>query len=103
VAATLIGDREIDVVHTGIRPGEKIHEILVSEEEAYRTIERDGHYVIRPLLPELHPNDTPGPLTGEYSSADAVVVGEELKQLLGEAEFVDVAMGAGRARVSPLG
>ena len=26
---------------TGIRPGEKIHEILVSEEEAYRTVQ-DG-------------------------------------------------------------
>jgi len=102
VAATLIGDREIDVVHTGIRPGEKIHEILVSEEEAYRTIERNGYYVIRPLLPELHPNEPPGPLTGEYSSADAVVVGEELRQLLDEAEFVDVAMGARRAHVSPL-
>ena len=33
---------------TGIRPGEKIHEILVSEEEAFRTTERAGYYVLRP-------------------------------------------------------
>ena len=33
----MIGDREIEVDYIGIRPGEKIHEILVSEEEAPRT------------------------------------------------------------------
>jgi FlaA1/EpsC-like NDP-sugar epimerase len=102
VARTLIGDRDVEIVHTGIRPGEKIHEILVSEEEAYRTVERNGYYVVRPLLPELHPIEPKGPLTGEYSSADATVVGEELTRLLSEADFVDVAMGAGRRHVSPL-
>ena len=34
IAAALIGDRPIQTIITGIRPGEKIHEILVSEEEA---------------------------------------------------------------------
>ena len=38
VAAALIGDRRIDTVVTGIRPGEKLHEILVSEEESHRTV-----------------------------------------------------------------
>ena len=38
LAAELIGDREIETVVTGIRPGEKIHEILISEEEATRTV-----------------------------------------------------------------
>ena len=33
IAQALIGDRKIKMVITGIRPGEKIHEILVSEEE----------------------------------------------------------------------
>ena len=33
VAAALIGHREIPIKVTGIRPGEKIHEIMVSEEE----------------------------------------------------------------------
>ncbi len=40
VAAALIGDAAVETVFTGIRPGEKIHEILVSEEEAHRTIAR---------------------------------------------------------------
>jgi FlaA1/EpsC-like NDP-sugar epimerase len=32
---------------TGMRPGEKLHEDLVSEPESIRTIEIDGHYVIQ--------------------------------------------------------
>lgn len=36
------------VVETGIRPGEKIHEALISHSETYRTVERDGFYVIFP-------------------------------------------------------
>ena len=57
IADALIGDREIKTEITGIRPGEKIHEVLVSEEEAYRTIERGNYYVILPMLPELQRDD----------------------------------------------
>jgi FlaA1/EpsC-like NDP-sugar epimerase len=53
IAETLIGGRDIRLVDVGIRPGEKVHEIMVSEEECHRTIERDGYYVICPMLPEL--------------------------------------------------
>ncbi len=53
IADVMINGRNIPVVYTGIRPGEKIHEILVSEEECYRTIEREGYFVICPILPEL--------------------------------------------------
>jgi UDP-glucose 4-epimerase len=31
---------------TGMRPGEKLHEDLVSEPESIRTTEKDAHYVI---------------------------------------------------------
>ena len=48
-----MGDKELPITYTGIRPGEKIHEIMVSEEECFRTIERNGYYVILPVLPEL--------------------------------------------------
>jgi len=93
VAAVLIGDRSIETVVTGIRPGEKIHEILVSEEEAFRTTERADHYVVQPLLPELAPTAPVEPaLTGEFSSRDAVVTGPALDALLGRADFVDPAM-----------
>lgn len=33
----------------GIRPGEKLHEVLISEDEARQTIEMDDKYMIRPL------------------------------------------------------
>ncbi len=35
VAAALVGDRDVRIEVTGVRPGEKTHEILVSEEEHY--------------------------------------------------------------------
>ena len=42
----------IDTVITGIRPGEKIHELLISSEESPRVERRGAYYCIRPLLPE---------------------------------------------------
>jgi len=46
VAKALMGDKDLPIVYTGIRPGETIHEIMVSEEECFRTVERNGYYVI---------------------------------------------------------
>lgn len=83
VAAALIGDRKIETVITGIRPGEKIHEILVSEEEAHRTVERGDYYAIQPMLPELLPADKiDNPIGREYSSADNVMSRVQVTELL---------------------
>lgn len=83
IAATLIGNRPIEMVVTGIRPGEKIHEILVSEEEAHRTIRRGNYYVIQPILPELCSGEDSGQtLDKEYSSADNLMTLEELYSVL---------------------
>lgn len=35
----------------GIRPGEKLHEILITPDDSYHTVEFDGHYVIQPSGP----------------------------------------------------
>ncbi|NLB00837.1 MAG: polysaccharide biosynthesis protein [Methanomicrobiales archaeon] len=79
IAAALIGDRPIKTTITGIRPGEKIHEILVSEEEAHRTIPRGDYYVIQPILPEIRSEEDSGPTIGtEYSSSDNLMTLEEL-------------------------
>jgi UDP-glucose 4-epimerase len=85
LAQVLINGRDIPIIYTGIRPGEKIHEIMVSEEECYRTIERDGYYVICPMLPELRsaPIDQPA-LTDEYSSANVTLDHAGLRQLLSD-------------------
>jgi len=84
IAEILIGDRPIKTEIVGIRLGEKIHEILVSEEEAYRTLEQSSqYYTILPMLPELVTNTTEKPaLKGEYSSADSVMSPAELAKML---------------------
>jgi FlaA1/EpsC-like NDP-sugar epimerase len=86
LAKALMGEKDLPIVYTGIRPGEKIHEIMVSEEEIYRTVERNGYYVIMPVLPELREKEefTPA-LTSEYSSKDDNISVEDLKTLLGGA------------------
>lgn len=74
IAKALIDDRKIDVKITGIRPGEKMHEIMVSEEEANHCVRRGDYYAIRPMLPELSNDwDEPNALTKEFSSADTVL------------------------------
>lgn len=83
VAAALVGKRPIETVVTGIRPGEKVHEILVSEEEGYRTVERNGYFVIQPMLPELRLSNEITTRAGkEYSSADDLMSREQVTELL---------------------
>lgn len=89
IAAVLIGDRPLQTVVTGIRPGEKVHEILVSEEECHRTVDRGKYYAILPILPELwaEPQIKPA-LSGEYSSADGVMDRAALATLLRERQLL---------------
>ena len=86
VARALMGNKDLPIEFTGIRPGEKIHEIMVSEEECFRTVERGDYYVILPVLPELRDeSEFVQALNSEYSSKDKNISVEELKVLLGEA------------------
>ncbi|CAN5597993.1 polysaccharide biosynthesis protein [soil metagenome] len=94
VADVMIGGRAIEKRFIGIRPGEKIHEIMVSEEECYRTTERDGYYVICPMLPELHTDTAPPALPKEYSSEVVTVGANELGPLL--APYMTSLVATGR-------
>lgn len=86
VARALMDGRELPIVFTGIRPGEKVHEIMVSEEECHRTVERNGFYVIQPALPELRDVAEFEPaLNGEYSSRDVNMEIDDVRTLLAEA------------------
>lgn len=83
IAKSLVGNRNIPIEITGIRPGEKMHEIMISEEEINHTVERNGYYVIKSMLPEL--NEAPiksKVLTKEFSSGDWVLNPEETIALL---------------------
>lgn len=83
IARVMIAGRDIPIVVTGIRPGEKIHEIMVSEEESYRTEERGGYYVIQPMLPGLGQTVLDGRvLEGEYSSEQTTLTDDDILNLI---------------------
>ena len=84
IAAALIGDRQVETKVIGIRPGEKVHEILISEEECWRTVSRGTRYVVLPALPELKKEEpaSVAVLGREYSSKDELVPKDEVRALL---------------------
>ncbi len=85
IAAALIGDRRMEQVTMGIRPGEKVHEILVSEEETHRTVTRGRYLAILALLPEVRGDITiTDGLGKEYSSADHPMSFKETQAMLRE-------------------
>jgi UDP-glucose 4-epimerase len=86
LAKAVIGDSGLPIEFTGIRPGEKVHEIMVSEEECFRTVDAGDYYSILPMLPELRDGSEPIlALDSEYSSKDNNVSINELRSLLASA------------------
>lgn len=85
IAHALVDGRPVDVTITGLRPGEKLHEILVSEEEIRHVRRRGDYLAIGSMLPELAGDGEDGEygeLSREYSSADSVVSRDETASLL---------------------
>lgn len=90
IAAGLIGNRPVQVKIVGVRPGEKTHEILVSEEECQRSVAKDGYYAIRPILPEIDESSPlPPALTTEYSSETDPMTLDETKIFLSKNRLLD--------------
>jgi UDP-glucose 4-epimerase len=86
VAKALLKGKDLPIIYTGIRPGEKVDEIMVSEEECFRTRSDGDYYVIVPVLPELRGDCEFVPaLRSEYSSKHDNISVEELQNLLGTA------------------
>jgi UDP-N-acetylglucosamine 4,6-dehydratase len=56
---------EAKVKVTGIRPGEKLHEMLISEDEARHTVDAGDHYIIDPENPQW-----PFPKNRKYTLPD---------------------------------
>jgi UDP-N-acetylglucosamine 4,6-dehydratase len=90
VVAAVAPGCEVDTI--GIRPGEKLHEVLVSEDESRQAVELDDCYVIEPSHPwwpqERQPGARPLPAGFRYSSeANEWALGvEELGELVGATE-----------------
>ena len=49
-----------ELVEVGIRPGEKLHEEMISAEDARRTIRQDDRYIVMPTLAEWGFSQPPG-------------------------------------------
>jgi UDP-N-acetylglucosamine 4,6-dehydratase len=56
----------------GIRPGEKLHEVMITEDDARTTIEMDDYYVIEPAF-------SPGWLQERYAEKDCPRVAESFR------------------------
>lgn len=97
VARAVAGDEEYPLHFTGVRPGEKIHEILVSEEELARTETRGENIVIGPILPELRGESIGGPLPfdGEYSSGEQPLDPAGVAELLTRYQLTHATAPAG--------
>jgi UDP-N-acetylglucosamine 4,6-dehydratase len=63
---------ECEIVTIGIRPGEKLHEVLLSEDEARHSLELSDQYVITPAHPwwkgQSVPAGRPLPVGFRYAS-----------------------------------
>jgi FlaA1/EpsC-like NDP-sugar epimerase len=95
IASALVGDRGLPIVQMGIRPGEKIHEVLVAEDEVHRTVILDDYYVIRPILPEIEAHARNQPmLEREYSSAHNVMSLKETEAILRENDLISNRIGS---------
>ena len=89
VAKVMIGNKFIEIKEIGIRPGEKIHEILVSEEESFRTYIRGDYYAISSMLPEVVSPSDGELLNKEYSSSDFLMTKEETRKLFQDNGLID--------------
>ena len=81
---------ECKLEHVGIRPGEKLHEIMIGREDARNTVDNGSHFIIQPMLKFWEANGGPYanlPRCEEgfaYSSDsnDRWVSDEEMKQMI---------------------
>ena len=78
-----------EIEDIGVRPGEKLHEILISEDESRQALEYDGMFVLEPLYPSWAFRSWEGgkrPAPGFRYSSDANSVWlstTEMKELIG--------------------
>lgn len=97
VMVDALGNKETEIGYIGIRPGEKLHEVLISQEEVSRVVETSDYFIILPykFLLEYMPHLTSyvsskNERTNEiYSSGAArMLTYEELKEKLSNLGFL---------------
>ena len=74
----------------GIRPGEKLHEVLVPRDEARNTVEYDKHYIIQPefdfwykRISDKNAKPVPGDFEYDSESNEDFLTVDDMNRLLG--------------------
>ena len=107
--ATAIGPGcAIDEV--GIRPGEKLHEVMITPEDARKAVEYDEYFVVQPAFPWW--SDGIGQESGGRPVSDGFVYAsntndrwltvEELRRLLGERPSAEAPAGGANGHAAAL-
>ncbi|MHA0857019.1 polysaccharide biosynthesis protein [Paenibacillus sp. CMAA1364] len=88
------GHQNVQIIEAGIRPGEKIHEILMSDFESKTTVVYDEQYLV--ILPtvdiprlKLHYKKYPAVPFSSFSSEDNLMNKEEIKEILIQGGFLE--------------
>lgn len=88
-------DKDIPIIVTGIKEGEKLYEELVSDEEVSRTVDNGKYFVIKPTFSCLNENKTnkasqqTKSITKTYiSSTEAKMTHNEILELLSEIHLI---------------
>lgn len=82
IAKVLINGNGIETRIIGKRTGEKMHEVLITEEETERVVRRGDYYVVT-----QHTQENPV-LIKEYNSRDYLISYEELREIFIKQGFV---------------
>lgn len=76
-------------IEIGIRPGEKLHEVMISEDDARNTLEFEEHYIIQPEFPWWDA-DLPANLKGSAVSENFRYSSESNVQWLSTNQLKDI-------------
>jgi UDP-glucose 4-epimerase len=85
LARMMIGDKDVSVAYNGMRPGEKVHEILISPEESERTVHaEEGYLAVRPMLEGFPTDNRPAAFDEgwEFSSAEWLMSPQRLRRYI---------------------
>jgi UDP-N-acetylglucosamine 4,6-dehydratase/5-epimerase len=66
LAEVVVPGADIDVI--GVRPGEKLHEEMISAEDAHRTLRFADHYLVQPVIADWGTKPLEGgePVPGDF-------------------------------------
>lgn len=85
--------KDIEMENLGVRPGEKIHEVLFSEYESLNTVVFDSAYYV--ILPAIEIENLNGHYAAyqkvkfeRYESSDSLMSKEEIKKMLQKGKFI---------------